>query len=226
MGLSKAIGIISYLPDVIEKKAYRLLKLKNLIDKCAKLFNLPVIIIAQNWPKNLLEEYHNLEIYYYDKPLTIVGARKELRKVFLEKYNYEYLIMLDDDCEIEGNSANNYLQQIDDNPDCWIVFSATRDLKLFAISRSIFSQIDYDEIYPEYGEGYEDWVFFEKLNVFYPKNKRYFKETGLKELSKTAYDAYSTWYTKDISLSELNIKTIKLIEKYNPNCSIQDIFKR
>ena len=42
------IGIISYLPDDPKIRAARKEKLKNLIIKCNEIFNLPIIMVAQN----------------------------------------------------------------------------------------------------------------------------------------------------------------------------------
>ena len=222
--LSKVVGIISYLPDDVNKREHRLVKLTQLIKDCNRLFDLPIIIIAQNWPDDLFKDEKNLIIHRYEKPLTIVGARKELRRVFLEEYNYDYLIMLDDDCEIVGNDATRYLKQIDDNPDCWIL-TVWSELKLFAISRTIFAKTTYDDVREEYKEGWEDWVFLAKLTIFLPTQKRWFKDTGLRDLSKTAADPYSTWYKNDITMCELYSKTLDHIKKYDKNFTFDLIAK-
>lgn len=46
--MDKCIGIISYLPDDINVREYRKDKLLKLINTLNNLFNLPIIIIAQN----------------------------------------------------------------------------------------------------------------------------------------------------------------------------------
>ena len=99
--MKTVIGIISYLHDNIEKQNKRLCLLLNLLSKCYNLFQLPVIIIAQNW-KSELVRVPWATIYRYDDKLGIVNARKELRRVFLES-DYDNLIMLDDDSIIKGN---------------------------------------------------------------------------------------------------------------------------
>lgn len=42
------IGIISYLPNNQESREVRKNKINNLIDKCNEIFNLPILIVAQN----------------------------------------------------------------------------------------------------------------------------------------------------------------------------------
>ena len=121
--LSKVIGIISYLPDDKEVREYRKNKLSALIDKAISLFNLPIMIIAQNYSEEDIWDIKNKDnkilIYDYIHKLGITGARKVLREKFL-KSSYDYLIMIDDDVELIGNSSDKYLSQIDENPDCFI----------------------------------------------------------------------------------------------------------
>lgn len=202
--MKKVIGIISYLNTPV-----RLEKLKKLITKCNELFNIPIIIIAQNW-KYITLDYNNVTVYRYEDKLGIVNARKELRKKFLES-DYDYLIMLDDDCELFGNSGKEYLKQIDINPNCFIEFKKTL-LKLFAISKFIFEKVDYDDINPEKSEGFEDRIFVNKLRVLYPDYKREFKDTGLIENSLAAQDVNSTWY-KGQNLKLMIEKTKNYISK-------------
>ena len=208
--LKKVIGIISYLPDDSNIREARLKKLGKLIISCNRLLNLPIIIIAQNW-KNLRLYYgDNMTIYNYEDKLGIVGARKELRKKFLES-DYDYLIMLDDDCEVTGTSGKEYLKQIDDNPDCFIEYSKTL-LKLFAISKTLFSQVDYEDINPEDGGGFEDRIFVNKLRKLFPDKQREFKNIKIAQHSLATRDPLSTWYTDQDIKSMLN-KTFETINK-------------
>lgn len=186
---NKVIGILSYLPDDEEIRSYRKNKLLNLIFKCNYLFSLPIIIIAQNYKEDTVN-FKNCTLYQYKDKLGIVGARKELRKIFLES-NYDYLIMLDDDCELVGQSGEKYLKQIDNNPDCFIEFNKTL-LKLFAISKTLFSQVDYEDLNPEDGEGFEDRVFVNKLRKLFPDKQRVFTGTAIEQHSVSTADPYST----------------------------------
>ena len=141
-----AIGIISYLPDDRKIRENRLYKLRMLLKKCEALFNLPIILIAQNWKDTSILNKSIIE-YRYEEKLGITGARKELRKKFLES-SFDYLNMLDDDCSIGGSDASAYLKQIQNNPDCFIEFKKTL-LKLFAISKKIFALQDFPDLEPE-----------------------------------------------------------------------------
>lgn len=209
--LKKVIGIVSYFPDDQEVTNARYKKLCALLTKCHELFNLPVIIIAQNW-KSELVRVPWATIYRYPDKLGIVGARKELRKKFLTS-EFDYLIMIDDDCEVAGQSGKEYLKQIDENPGCFIEFNKTL-LKLFAISKEVLSKVDYEDINPESGEGFEDRIFVNKLRALYPELRREFTNTGLAQYSESTADPLSTWY-KDQNLNSMIEKTLKKIAKLN-----------
>jgi len=215
--LAKVIGIISYLPDNPEKREIRLALLKKLITDCNSLFiDLPIIIIAQNWPEDLYKDTKNITIYRYKEPLTIVGARIKLREIFLES-SYDYLIMLDDDCEISGTpeGVKNYLDFIDNNPDCWITKHGSL-LKLFAISKTIMKQVEYDIVRLEYLEGYEDTIFFNKLLLFHESAFRHFPyEAMVQDRSHSTADENSTWYRPGVDLRELQEKTRTILKKYD-----------
>ena len=193
--LSKVIGIISYLPNNKDIKGNRLKKLKNLVGKCNEIFALPIIIIAQNYKQedfDYLKCYKNINFYVFDK-LGIVGARNKLRDIFLN-LNYDYLIMLDDDCKLEGykSSGRQYLEQIDNNPNKFGEFNNTL-LKLFAISKYIFNKIDFNsDIDPEKESGFEDRYFVNYLRKKYPNNRFIFNVPSLEEISISTGDADTT----------------------------------
>ena len=193
--LSKVIGIISYLPNNKDIRGNRLKKLKNLVGKCNEIFALPIIIIAQNYKQedfDYLKSYKNINFYVFDK-LGIVGARNKLRDIFLNS-NYDYLIMLDDDCKLEGykSSGRQYLEQIDNNPNKFGEFNNTL-LKLFAISKYIFNKIDFNsDIDPEKESGFEDRYFVNYLRKKYPNNRFIFNVPSLEEISISTGDADST----------------------------------
>ena len=210
--LSKAIGIISYLPDDVTIRSKRIDKLNSLLIRCNIIFpNIQIVIIAQNWKDYYPYNYPNLWVVNFDKPLGITGARKALRRVFLDYCNKDYLIMLDDDCELKGTSGVKYLEQIDNNPDCFIEFNKTL-LKLFAISKTILSQVDYDEVNPEDGDGFEDRVFVNKIRKKFPDKQREFKNTGISEYSISTRDELSTWY-KNQDIKKMLEKTNTLINE-------------
>ena len=191
--MKKVIGIISYLPDDIKIRDARIKKLTNLLNRIENLFQLPVILIAQNY-KMYVPEYSNLLMFEYPK-LGIVGARRKLREKFLES-SYDCLIMLDDDCSIYGSrgDAMAYLQQIDNNPGMFYEFNVSL-LKLFAISKEIFKEVDFADVNPEDGEGFEDRIFVETLRKRFPDKRYQFIKGHLEEYSVSTKDTYSTWYT-------------------------------
>lgn len=202
--MKKAIGIISYLPDGNSicsstiKRENRFKKLISLIRKCDQLFNLPIILIAQNYNKFEFDELasttKNLKIVEdYTTKLGIVGARNVLRAAFLES-EYDCLIMLDDDCTIAGFSGKSYLDQIDAHPGCFYEFNLSL-LKLFAISKDLFKQVSFDEnCNPEKGEGFEDRLFVNTLRKRFPNKKYTFVNTRLSEISISTDDPDTTWY--------------------------------
>lgn len=216
MNLSKVIGIISYFPEDKNIKNNRKIKLDNLISKCNLLFNLPIILVAQNYTEHDLiyfkNKYKNVLIHKYQK-LGIVGARNKLRHLFLNNYNFDYLIMLDDDIVLEGDSksALEYLKQINEHPNCFGEFNKTL-LKLFAISRYIFSKECFDEnVNPEKEEGFEDRYFVNILRVKYSNNRFIFNVDNLNQYSEASCDKNSTWY-KQQNLSKMLLNTKDLID--------------
>ena len=117
--MEAVIGIISYFPDSPVRQA-RYANFLTLINKCNTYLNLPILVIAQNYTESEISEIssqNNVTLLHYPK-LGIVGARKELRKQFLES-EYDYLIMLDDDCLIRGTpkDGRDYLQTIQEHPE-------------------------------------------------------------------------------------------------------------
>lgn len=187
--MNKVIGIISYLPDDEKKRKIREEKITSLIRTCDELFDLPIIIIAQNWKDFDID---CCQLYKFDKPLGIVGARKELRKVFL-KSGYDYLIMLDDDCNITGTQGgfDNYLKEIDQHPGMFGTFNGTL-LKLFAISKEIFSLQDYGDGKVEDGDFFEDILLVNTLQKKFPDKHFVFSKSNISEKSNNFNDENST----------------------------------
>lgn len=208
--MNKVIGIISYLPDDSQIRTNRIDSLRRLISRINYLFNLPIIIVAQNW-KDFKLNNHDTTIYYFDK-LGIVGARNKLREIFLQQDKYDCLIMLDDDSVIWGDKsdADNYLKQLDNNPGMFYEFTGTL-LKLFAISKDLFEKIDFNGVNPELGEGFEDRLFVGKLRKLYPEKRYIINKGKLYEGSISTHDPNSTWY-KQQSIEEMLENTNKYLE--------------
>lgn len=205
----KVIGIISYLPDDIDVRKARFEKLCKLIETCNQLFGLHIHIIIQNYKEEIkyLFGYKNVSLSENYTRCGIVGARKKLREWFL-KSPYDCLIMLDDDCNIIGtkDAAKQYLSIIDSHPGYYGMFKGSQ-LKLFAIDKSLIAQVDFDDINPEDGDGFEDTLFVNKLTKKFPKRGFSFYEVrNLKETSVGAGDSLSTWYTNQ-DLKNMLLKT-------------------
>ena len=209
------IGIISYLPDDTKIRNNRFKKLCNLIQQCNLIFdNLPIMIIAQNWKDDEVEELYkpNISCLKFDK-LGIVGARNKLREKFLET-EYNYLIMLDDDVVLKGGpkQGQEYLRQLNLHKNGFWEFNVTL-LKLFAISKDLFALEKFDEnINPENEGGFEDRIFVNKLRVKYPQLKYQFNVNGLSQTSISTKDPDSTWY-KNQDIKKMRDITNSIIEK-------------
>ena len=133
-----------------------------------------------------------MTIFKYKNKLGITGARRELRKVFLES-DYGYLIMLDDDIQLAGDkkSADNYLKQIDNHPEAFGTFKQLT-LQLFAISKEMFGKIDYPEGEIVDGDYFEDMWLIMALKKLYPDKYFSFTRGTLDPVANAANDQYST----------------------------------
>lgn len=196
------IGIISYIPDDPEVRIVRLNRINKLVTQCDNLFHLPIVIIAQNWKGLKIDESCTkcpVQVFNFEK-LGINKARKVLRQIFV-KSSFDYIIMLDDDCDLKGTElgAMQYLAQL--KPGCW-GFYKPHLLKLAAISREVFSQIDY----PDGGADDEDPFkrFFEDMYIHLmlkkhmPDKMIQFKKSAIEDFSDSAYDEVGNtgWHKK------------------------------
>ena len=154
-----------------------------------------------------------LLVYNYKDKLGITGARRILREVFL-KSNYNYLIMLDDDIELVGdkNSADSYLRQIDVHPQCFGTFKSLT-LQLFAISREIFSKINFPDGEVADGDYFEDMWLIMALKKLYPDKWYSFTRGKLDPVANAANDSNSTWYHKQFIKREIGDRTRKMIKE-------------
>lgn len=192
--MNNAIGIISYLPDDKVKRSIRKRTLRQLIAKCGEIFNLPVILIAQNYTPVEISIFKNYDciVYTYEK-LGILKARYELQQIFI-KSHYDNLIMLDDDCVIEATPLDGlvYLKQLNNYVDSYGVYQGNL-LKLFSISKTLYSKFQWPlDKKVEKGDLFEDAYLTMWLEKNYPNNGfRY--NTNIKELSNSQNDINSTW---------------------------------
>lgn len=209
--VTKVIGIISWLPNDNTRKI-RQDRLENLLKTCDGMFNLPIMIVAQNWDKEV-KTTPNCVVFEYEK-LGITGARKKLREKFLES-NYDYLIMLDDDSDLAGppHAVKSYLQQIDEHNGSVGIFKAAL-LKLFAIPKTIMQHVEYDNIEAEKGEGFEDMVYIERCKAMFPKNHFNFVRNGLDDRSNSGNDEYSTWWKGQYVKKQMGDRSRQIIKEF------------
>lgn len=207
------IGIISYLPDESSDRNVRLSRLHSLLIKCDSIFKKDIVIIAQNWHDVTLPklQHTNITIYKYPNKLGITGARIKLREKFLAS-KYDYLIMLDDDADVKGTELDGllYLQQIEAHPGMYGVFKELL-LKFFAISKEMYSKIEFPKLEAEKGEIFEDMYLIMALNKKYPDKKYVFKRNGLDDISNSGSDKYSTWYRRQFNKRNIGDKTRAMI---------------
>lgn len=210
------VGIISYLPDDEKIRQSRITKFKTLIDRCNHFFNIPIWVVAQNYKEDAAQfALPNVKLFHYDK-LGITGARKQLRELFVNS-DQDYLIMLDDDCAIRGiqEEGKKFIDEIEAHPDQYCI-KRPKLLKLLAISRSIYSQMEFPNINPEANEGYEDAIFCEMLKALFPEKE--FKPTSrIVEFSNSATDPNSTWrneYKTTINRTQLSINTRNVLNDF------------
>ena len=84
--LKKCFGIISWFPDNEPNRSQRIERLNKAFKQLQDVFgnDIEFLIVAQNWKDyKLPESIKNVTIFKYNK-LGILGARKMLRKHFLE----------------------------------------------------------------------------------------------------------------------------------------------
>lgn len=206
------IGIISYFPDTDESRKIRSARLNKLIGRCNDLFNLPILIVAQNW-KSIVCKDDNIKVYYYENKLGITGARKELRKKFIES-EYDYMIMLDDDIQLAGTkpSADEYIKQIQSNPNGFCTFKALT-LQLFAISKELFSKIEFPDGEIANGDYFEDMWLIMALKKLYPEKHHVFKRGDLNPIGDAVRDKDSTWFHGQFNKHEIGDRTRAMIKR-------------
>lgn len=202
--MNACIGIISYFPDN-EHRAVRIARCAALIAKCKEVFaGLPILIVAQNWRDEIPAD--GITVYPYAEALSIVGARKELRKKFLES-GYDWIILFDDDCALEGTSGDGLrlLQALTQNPGKYL--AKDNQFKLCAISRGIYSQFDIPALSVEAGTGIEDMAYFAILARSAPQARiTGFEWGGLGDGSVWMNDAATTWHRQNIPQLVRNTK--------------------
>lgn len=210
-------GVISWFPDKEPDRSLRIERINRMFKQIQDAFGeVEWIVIAQNWKGYNIPEFVKAKIFKYPA-LGILGARKELRRKFLE-LGYDYLIMCDDDIIIqyEDGAPKRYLEEIKKHPNgfCVIRYDFAQ-LNLLAISKYIYEKEPMVNIDPQKDEGFEDCIFSELLHYKYPLNE--FKVEGITHIqfNKSDEEAPSTWaYVVKRDWSMLCRKTSIYIEEF------------
>ena len=165
--MKTCIGIISYFPNPEKTRAKRITLCNECLESCRETFeDVPIMIISQNWGNDFdTIDTTNCIVHNYTDKLGIPQAREILREKFLES-EFDRLIMLDDDCIVAGE-GKEYIEILDKHPnDIHVVFGS--QLKLFSISRELYSKIHMASCDPEKNEGVEDVVFSKMVELAFP----------------------------------------------------------
>lgn len=217
------IGIISYFPEEEPLRTNRINRFERLLDKLKQLFkDIPITVVAQNW-KNYKPKY-KLDVRQYEK-LGILKARKTLRENFLSS-EFNNIITLDDDCIISGDSGEEYLKQVLDNPNGMGVLRwEYSQLNLLYISRHIYEKVELPDIDPEKSEGFEDTVFVNNCKQLFPDKVFTFNNTGINEVGfRNADDgATSTWANQPRDWKKLRGNTNRIKEGLNEGKTLAEL---
>lgn len=218
--MKKCFGIISYFTWEQPERKQRQDRLDRLVKQLNDLWpDTPIMIVAQQWKYYNLDGKCNNKVirFDYDK-LGILGARKTLRKHFLES-EFDYIIMLDDDAIFQldnDNVAKQYMEEIDKHPDgfCFLQYKNSQ-LNLCAISKYIYDKEPIPNIDPQKSEGFEDKIWSTLLHFKYA-DKEFYAPQGIKcvHFKNVKETAPSTWASKQLyNWKQLRENTLE-IEKY------------
>ena len=218
--MKKCFGIISWFPDIEPNRKQRIERLNNTFKELINNFgeNIEFLIVAQNWKDYEVPSFIKNKIIFKYNKLGILGARKTLRKHFLES-KYDYLIMCDDDIILDfekGYSGKDFLNDLDKHPKGFGFISYGWSLTFCAISKYIYEKEDMIDLNPELGEGYEDTGFACLLHYRFPENE--FKINKIKFLQHKGEfhkNHRSTWEaTKKATHQQLKFLTDYHVENF------------
>lgn len=210
--LRKVFGVVSYIPDVEPARSLRIERLDRLFKQIHDLFgDVNWLIIAQNWKNYEVPSFvKNVDVRKFPK-LGILNARKKLREEFL-KTNFDYLIMMDDDCIVETIGpliAQAYMDELNMHPNGFVFLQYdAAQLNLCAISKYVYQREPMVDIDPQNGEGYEDTVFSNLLRYKY-RDLSFDTIHGIKctQFQNRNEKAPSTWANSGINHSLLWMRT-------------------
>lgn len=185
------IGVISWLPPDEPRRSVRRARAIDTLRKCRDIFpSVPVLVIAQDWGDADAALIPSGVSAARCAKLGILGARRELRSRFMRS-GFDCLIMLDDDCDLSGTRADGdaYLAELRSHPGCFGERAGTA-LKMLSVCREVF--IDYPDVDPEAGDGYEDRAFVGALRASFPE-RRFAYGSGPLANDDATSDPYTTW---------------------------------
>jgi len=217
------IGIVSYLPDRIRN--YRIGLINNLLNSCSNIFpGIDIIIVAQNYRDFIPSSNNRIILLNYRDKLGIHGARKALREYFINS-DYDYLITLDDDSILKGTKENGdkYLKLLENNPNKFGIMNWARgQLILFAISRSLYTRVEYPTETCEGGQIFED-IYISSICKHLCPNYIDLKSSGI---SINWDNETSTWWDRNkynLKAMERNTKAVidrDIAAKYTTKVSV------
>ena len=212
--MKKCFGIVSWLPDDKPDRTERQDRINRLFKQLNDIWpDIDILLITQNWKTFKPIDISNKIVRKdFEEGLGILKARQTLREEFL-KSEYEYLIMMDDDCIIKTTeeAAKQYIEELNKHPQgfCFINSKTKRgdykynpyigaQLNLCAISKFIYEQEPMVPLDPQKDEAYEDLTFATLLHHKYfkyefipPKDIRPIQFMNKEE------NAPSTWCHRD-----------------------------
>lgn len=178
------------------------------------MFELPIIIIAQNWKPGEVRMDNSITVYSYDK-LGITGARKELRQKFLES-EYDKIIMFDDDFEMLTT-----VQQVKE----FLNICARNDvvkykdflLNGFCVTKDILKEVEYKDVSAENGEGFEDWILVSMIQNKHKVVTVTNLQLAMHQRAEMVEDKYSTWITAETDKNGMDKATRAILEEEKEN---------
>lgn len=229
MRIKKCFGIISWFPDDVKARAQRIARFEQLLKQLNCYWpTTPIMIIAQNWGNYTTPIINNPLIIHHAGKLGITGARKELRKKFLES-DFQFLITLDDDTIIKINSqkdAYDIMLTVDSNrngfsfrrgPDTipGTIYGPGHLIFAF-ISRKILEELDFPDISAADEEGYEDCIYAHLCYYVHPELEFDYPK-GIKiDFFEIQRGIPSTWYHNK-NFNKIQNNTAKILQYIKEN---------
>lgn len=208
-----AVGIISYFPADKNVRENRKEGLRRLLKQLVQYFpDQDVLVCAQCWTLDEELEMQSIHpklfIFNHEKGLGIPMCRIELRDIFLNQTNYDYMLMFDDDAEINTtfDKAQHYLRMMEEHPEGFSVLQGhfkdplghydPAQLNGAAFSRFILEQENWDKNWnaqnPATGV-FDDVMYVYTCHYKYPQYEFIVNGISCTQWSKPQRKSISTW---------------------------------